>query len=353
MPIFALIAGKDLRLLLRDRVALFWVLGFPLAFAAFFGSVMKTGVEQHEAALPVAVVSAPGTPDPARLASALRRAGLPVSMRDERAARDAVRRGQFVAFVRAAPRRGAAIELGIDPARRGDSVLLRSVLADALRAAPGSRTAIDVVDVARDRDAPRNGYQIVFPAMLLWGLLGCAATFAIGIVTERSSGTLLRLRAAPIARASVLAGKAAACITASLLDAALLSLIGALLLGVRIVDPLKYSAAVFAIATCFAGLTMALSMIGRTEQAVAGAGWATLIVMAMLGGAMVPLSLMPGWLLSLADFSPVKWGILALEGATWRGFDWRELSGWLVRLLAFGLAAFGAGVALLFSARDA
>jgi ABC-2 type transport system permease protein len=161
------------------------------------------------------------------------------------------------------------------------------------------------------------------------------------------------LRAAPIARTSVLAGKATACMAACLLDAVLLSVVGALLLGVRIVDPIKYGAAIVAIAACFAGLTMSLGMIGRSEQAVAGAGWATLIVMAMLGGAMVPLSMMPGWLLSLADFSPVKWGILALEGATWRGFAWHELAAWLARLLAFGLVAFAAGVALSLSAREA
>ena len=43
MPSWAVIAGKDLSLLWRDRVALFWVVGFPIVFALFFGSVMKTG----------------------------------------------------------------------------------------------------------------------------------------------------------------------------------------------------------------------------------------------------------------------------------------------------------------------
>jgi ABC-type multidrug transport system permease subunit len=352
MPVFALIAWKDLHILLRDRVALFWVLGFPLVFAAFFGSVMKAGVEQHIAALPVVVIDERAEPDPARLAAALQRAGLPVSVQDAHAARDAVRRGQAVAFVRAPARRGAAFELGIDPSRHADGALLRSVLSGALRQPLPPPPRIEMVDVIRDRDAPQNGYQIVFPAMVLWGLIGCAATFAIGMVVERSSGTLLRLRAAPIARASVLAGKAAACFAACVLDAVLLSLVGALLLGVHIVDPPKYAAAIGATAACFAGLTMALCMIGRTEQAVAGAGWATLIVMAMLGGAMVPLSLMPDWLLSISDFSPVKWGILALEGATWRGLSWHELAGWLARLLAFGLAAFAGGVALLYAWRE-
>ena len=33
------LAGKDLRLLVRDRAGLFWVLFFPLIMAIFFGSI--------------------------------------------------------------------------------------------------------------------------------------------------------------------------------------------------------------------------------------------------------------------------------------------------------------------------
>ena len=33
------LAIKDLRLLVRDRVSLFWVLAFPLLLALFFGSM--------------------------------------------------------------------------------------------------------------------------------------------------------------------------------------------------------------------------------------------------------------------------------------------------------------------------
>jgi ABC-2 type transport system permease protein len=45
-----------------------------------------------------------------------------------------------------------------------------------------------------------------------------------------------------------------------------------------------------------------------------------LLPMAMIGGGMIPLVAMPAWLAALSDVSPVKWGILALEGAVWRGF---------------------------------
>ena len=41
------IAVKDLRLLARDRVALFWAFGFPVLFALFFGAVMRAGVDDE------------------------------------------------------------------------------------------------------------------------------------------------------------------------------------------------------------------------------------------------------------------------------------------------------------------
>jgi hypothetical protein len=352
----ATIALKDLRVLLRDRAALMWVVGFPLAFALFFGSVMKTGVESSAPPIPLVVVAAPGSPDLALRTAALERSGLSVSRASAVDARSAVRRGEAVAFVQW-PTRGTddPIEIGIDPSRQTEAALLRTLIA-AAAAPPGqapTAARIETVDVVRVQSGPRSGFEIAFPAMILWGLLGCAATLAVAMVSERSSGTLLRLRAAPIPRSAILGGKAGACVAACLAVVLLLTLVGRFALGVRIAEPAKYAAAVAAAVVCFAGLTMVLSVLGRTDQAVAGAGWATTIAMAMFGGAMIPLSIMPRWLLSVSDFSPVKWGIVALEGATWRGFGWGELSRPLLLLLSVGVCGFASGVAVLLSWREA
>jgi ABC-2 type transport system permease protein len=187
---------------------------------------------------------------------------------------------------------------------------------------------------------------------LIWGLLGCAATFAVSLVSERSSGTLLRLRAAPISRAAILGGKSLSCAAACLADMALLSLFAGLAFGVHIADWPKYAATLLACTVCFTGLMVVLSVMGKTEQSVAGAGWATLLVLAMIGGAMVPISIMPSWLVSLSEFSPVKWGIWALEGATWRDLHWRELVRPIAQLIGFGIASFAAGVTLLIAWRE-
>jgi ABC-2 type transport system permease protein len=247
----------------------------------------------------------------------------------------------------------APIELGIDPSQKAQSALLIGLIKAAL--APDAQAQlprIDTTRVVRSADLPRSGFEIVLPAMLLWGILGCAATFAVSLVSERSAGTLLRLRAAPISRASILAGKSLACLLACLLDVLILSLMARLVLSVRIDDVPKYVAALLACSVCFTGLTMVLCTMGRTEQAVAGAGWATLLVFAMVGGAMVPLSVMPKWLVAFSDVSPVKWGIWALEGATWRDLSWCELFRPLGLLVAFGIGSFALGVSVLVAWRE-
>jgi ABC-2 type transport system permease protein len=191
----------------------------------------------------------------------------------------------------------------------------------------------------------------VYPAAVLWGLIGCAACFAISMVTERTQGTFLRLSAAPIRKSAILGGKALACAIACLVVTGTISLIAMLAFGARFERPFAVAITLLSATACFVGITMLLSLLGRTEQSVAGAGWAVLILMAMLGGGMVPLSFMPDWLLAVSDFSPAKWSILALEGATWRHFSYRELALPCGVLVGTALVGFVAGAGLLARTR--
>jgi ABC-2 type transport system permease protein len=104
--------------------------------------------------------------------------------------------------------------------------------------------------------------------------------------------------------------------------------------------------AVLCACAAFVGIMMLLSVLGKTEQAVSGSAWATLLVMSMLGGAAVPLIAMPRWMLTVSNVSPVKWAILALEGATWRGFSPAEMALPCGILLAVGVVTFTLGARL-------
>lgn len=174
------------------------------------------------------------------------------------------------------------------------------------------------------RQGPTNSHAVTFPQGMFWALLGCLMTFATSLATERSAGTWLRLRAAPVAPWRLLAGKGLACALAMLVALNLLAVVGALGFGLR-VDWLLLQLAFLAGTACFTALMMLLALMGRSVAAANGVAWAVLMPLAMVGGAMIPLFVMPGWMQQVALASPVRWFIVAVEGATWRGFGIAEM----------------------------
>lgn len=191
----------------------------------------------------------------------------------------------------------------------------------------------------------RSRWDISFPQAMLWGVLGCAAGFAISLVRERTLGTLPRLQMAPIGKLSLLLGKALACFLAVLMVFAMMTLLGCGL-GMRPGNTLMLAVAAVCTAIAFVGIMMTVSVLGRTEQGVSGAGWAINMVMAMLGGAMIPAMFMPGFLQQVGKLSPVRWAILSVEGAIWRNFSWSEQVWPFLILLATGAAGTAIGLAI-------
>jgi len=204
--------------------------------------------------------------------------------------------------------------------------------------------AITKAAVARDQPGPTNGFDITFPQGVMWGIIGCIMSFAVSLVSERVRGTFVRLQMAPLTRGQVLAGKALACLACITLLQIALFTIGVLGFGIHVASvPLLVLACASASAG-FVGFMMMIAGMGRTEQAVAGAGWAMLMPMTMFGGGMVPSFIMPRWFQQVGNFSPVKWAILGMEGAVWRGFTLQEMVLPTVILLAFGAVCFAVGV---------
>jgi ABC-2 type transport system permease protein len=220
-------------------------------------------------------------------------------------------------------------------AARGDSLKNRFQPLSILRA-----------DVAVARIGPKNAFEYTFPQGIIWGLLGCTAGFGISLISERRRGTLLRLRSAPLLRWQILAGKGAACFSTAIILSVVLLMISVAVFGVR---PHSYgllALSIFSAGVAFTGIMMLMSVLGKTEQAGAGIGWAVNLVFAMIGGGMIPLFVMPAWMRSVSNFSPVKWAILGMEGAIWRGFSFREMVLPCVILLSIGVVFFLAGARL-------
>ncbi|MEK7347776.1 MAG: ABC transporter permease [Candidatus Eisenbacteria bacterium] len=419
------IASKDLRLLLRDKADLFWVLGFPILIAFFFGSISGGGGKR--AVMPVALVDQDRTAYSQAVVKQLKSSD---ALRAREASLDSarllVRRGDLVAYVALLPGTGenfgfggdstSGIEIGVDPRRTAEREYVRGLVTaamfqsmqgsfspegggremiqrsldrlrddptldpevrgqrsrllqsldrfmsvlDSTGGAAGSTTApggssaggaggpnLRVVEIAEEDTGPRSAYEVTFPSSIAWALIGVCMSFAVSIVYERITGTFLRLRLAPIGRAQVLAGKGLAAFLAAIAAVSIVLLIGVVAFHVRVSNPVLLAVAIASSAFCFTGVMMVVATLGRTPPSVSGAGWAIMMVMSMTGGGMVPLIAMPAWMQRLSDFSLVKYAVLSVEGAIWRGFGWSEMLPVLAVLVLSGLAGVAIGTRVL------
>ncbi len=415
MNILLTAAIKDLKLLTRDRVGFFFVIGFPLLMALFFGSIFSGG-GGAAGSMDIALVDEDRTGGSAEFAKILDATDiLQVITLDPASAMEKLKKGDITAVLVLKKGFGDGsglffgseplIEVTVDPSRKAEREYLRGILIQnafeglqkkfkdpgqmrsmaqqglkEIQQSPGmdpaqkkiygdfmtsldtfyggmdpktsgkgsffKEPAIRFVDFRKDQAGPRSYFEISFPQAVMWGLVACAAAFALSLVQERLRGTYLRLLMAPIGRAHILGGKALGCFLACILTMTLILCVGVFLFKVRIGDPGLLLLVMLCAAFCFSGVMMFISVLGRTEQAVGGASWALLLVFSMVGGGMIPLIIMPKWLITVGHFSPVKWGILAFEGAIWRGFSPADMLLPCGMLLLFGLVFFSIGLTI-------
>lgn len=412
-------AMKDIRLLFRDRLSLFFIVLWPLTMAVFFGA-MFSGLSSGPESVPVALVDEDRTAASERFAARLEDSELlTVERTSTEQGLDLLRQGRTAVLLTLGPGFGAAldnpfvatprIEMAVDPTQMAVAGMIRGLLVEAagedlsaliadsdrmaalnatnrlgIEALPpsaardefltfldltprisslieelgigGSTTAaarggapIEIVraTIEAERMGPTNAYSTSFPQAMIWALIGGSAAFSLSLTVERSRGTLLRLLVSPTTSRQVLASKALAALTTSVATTTALIALGIVAFGVAPTSYPLLALAVLCGAICFAGLTMAFSVIGKTEGGTSGVSWGAMLPMSLLGGVMFPLFLMPQWMQYLSNVSPMKWALLALEGAVWRGFTFLEMLLPCGVLVLIGAAAFGFGASRL------
>jgi ABC-2 type transport system permease protein len=139
MGILTAMVRKDLKLLFRDKVTVFFTFGFPLIFAAFFGSIFSGGAG-GSSGMSVAVSDLDKTTVSAAFVQRLDESGaLKVEVLPEFEAREATRKGKKVAYIVLPEGFGAAygslftggtpeLIVGVDPIRKAEAGMLQGVL---------------------------------------------------------------------------------------------------------------------------------------------------------------------------------------------------------------------------------
>jgi len=203
---------------------------------------------------------------------------------------------------------------------------------------------VEVSPVLDERKRPRSSFEISFGQGVVWGLMSCVTGFGASIAEERSRGTLLRLRTAPIRRRQILLGKALAAFIACMLVQGMLLGLGLLPvfgIGVSSIPMMLATTVITSIGFC--GLMMMLAGLTKTEGGAQGLGRAAVLVLAMIGGGTIPIFLMPSWLQTMSKISPFSWAAIAIDGYTWRAFTIAEMALPLTVLAGIGLIGFVVG----------
>ncbi|MBN1372972.1 MAG: ABC transporter permease [Anaerolineaceae bacterium] len=391
------LALKDLSQILRDWKAAVFLLVSPIIFTLFFGFVFSGGGGESDPRLPVGLVDRDQTSLSAALLDLLDDSTvIRVEAGDDLAALERkLAKEDLAALVvipagyGAAMQDGAPLTLDVtaDPASNAGMSVQNELQGTAQRLSNASRAAQLSVEVLEEQQpfassAAReqafaqaledaiatwqkppvtlsmrssalpaaegeaqltNSYAHSSPGMMaqfaIAGLIGAAEV----IVRERKTRALQRLLTTSISRASILAGHYLSMFIMIFAQFALLIAFGQVFLGLNYAhDWLATLMMALSMAAAAAGMGLLIGVMAKTEEQVIMFTLIPMFILSGLGGAWVPLEVMPETVQKVAHVSPVAWMMDGFQNILVRGLDWRA-----ALLPAGALMAFALGFTLL------
>ncbi|MGO8958361.1 MAG: ABC transporter permease [Streptosporangiaceae bacterium] len=189
------------------------------------------------------------------------------------------------------------------------------------------------------------------PGIIALGIISAAfVNLVISVTAQRESGALKRRRATPVPASAIIAGRALTSVIVALGITALLLIIGWLFYHAsvpgRTAPALVVTVIVGALSFCCLGF--ALASVIRSEDSAQPITQATMLPLYFISGIFVAISILPHWLVDIANVFPVRHLAAALltaynphtTGAGFAGTDLLVVALWGVGGLAFALWRF-------------
>jgi ABC-2 type transport system permease protein len=175
------------------------------------------------------------------------------------------------------------------------------------------------------------------PGVLAQSVMFVAIFYGITVVWERDLGLLNKLLSTPAPRSAIVLGKALSAGVRGIFQG-IMVLILALIIRVNLslnpLDILGVLAIIVLFGMCFSSLSMCLAPIFRTRERMMGIGQAITMPLFFASNAIYPISLMPGWLKSIAIVNPLSYVVDAMRALLVTG----DLSGLSTDILAIAAA---------------
>ena len=193
-----------------------------------------------------------------------------------------------------------------------------------------------------------NHYAHNYAGMLLLFLLFAASSAAQGLLKDRASGVLTRVRVTRTRPWQLLLGMGLSIALTALVSSAVVYAVALIVFGVEVRGPVVGFGLVLLGQALFVGsFAVVLAGLGRSEKQVGGLSTLIILPAGLLGGAMLPSFLFPSWLKLVQPFIPTYWATRGLAAMTWRGQGLMEallcsgaLLGFAVLFYIIGLRRF-------------
>ncbi|GAA0934997.1 ABC transporter permease [Virgisporangium aurantiacum] len=161
-----------------------------------------------------------------------------------------------------------------------------------------------------DRMPGVGGYEAFVPGLLIQLAMFGSMFVGFALIAELRAGVLERMRVTPVSRLALLLGRCLRDIVSLLVQALILVLIALPFgLDVKITDLALAMAMLALIGLLFSAFSYGVALLVRSEDALAPLLNSLVIPLLLLSGILLPLSLGPGWLQTIAQWNPFSWAV--------------------------------------------
>lgn len=185
-----------------------------------------------------------------------------------------------------------------------------------------NRTTINEVPVSRDgsRKVP-NASQHNVPAWTIFAMFFVVLSLGSGIVREKLNGSFIRLKTLPTNYLVAILSKQLTYLAVTLAQAAVIFAIGVWLFPVMGLPPLNLPSDWWGLVLvtllcgwCAVSYAICIGVYAQTEEQANGFGAVSIVMLAAIGGLMVPSFAMPGSFRTAMNLSPLHWCLEAYYG---------------------------------------
>ncbi len=357
MKLFAHLTIANLKMIVRNRQALFWALAFPLVFVLLFALIGSFGGSTTA----IGIVDYADDALSRRMAGELAAVdGFEVETRgDEARARRDVESGELNYLLimpsglaeRARTNPPASIQMLSQEGRDADAAAMavaRFVAETNVELADASERLSLSVETAPSQSL---GFaEFTLPGIALWGIMSNSVIgMAVALSNYRERKILRRIKASPLRAQTFFAAQVAAYLVVALAQAALILGIGSLAMGVRIPPGslIVVAAIVPLSAVAFLNLGFVVGAFSKTAAAASGLGNLVVMPLLVLSGALFPLDALPASLAAVLRLLPLTPMVEILRGVTLRSQRIEEFGLELAIILAW-IAITSVAAARLF-----